>query len=48
MVRAGPRVFSKVGVLVREGEALGYPVGWSLVFLGAPEENDRLLAALSE
>jgi histidinol-phosphate aminotransferase len=33
-------------VLVREGEALGYPVGWSRVSLGAPEENDRLLAAL--
>ncbi len=48
MVRAGPRVYPKTGVLVREGEALGYPVGWSQVSLGAPEENDRLLAALSE
>ncbi len=48
MVRAGPKVFEKTGVLVREGEALGYPVGWSRVSLGAPEENDRLLAALSE
>jgi histidinol-phosphate/aromatic aminotransferase/cobyric acid decarboxylase-like protein len=33
--------------LVREGEALGYPVGWSRVSLGAPVENNRLLAALS-
>jgi histidinol-phosphate aminotransferase len=47
MVRAVPKVFEKTGVLVREGEALGYPVGWSRVSLGAPEENDRLLAALS-
>ena len=46
MVRTGPEVFEKTGVLVREGEALGYPVGWSRVSLGAPEENDRLLAAL--
>jgi histidinol-phosphate aminotransferase len=46
MVRAVPKVFEKTGVLVREGEALGYPVGWSRVSLGAPEENDRLLAAL--
>jgi histidinol-phosphate aminotransferase len=47
MVREPPMVFEKTGVLVREGEALGYPVGWSRVSLGAPEENDRLLAALS-
>lgn len=47
MVRAAPRLFEKTGVLVREGEALGYPVGWSRVSLGAPEENDRLLAALA-
>jgi len=47
MVRTGPKVFEKSGVLVREGEALGYPVGWSRVSLGSPEENDRLLAALS-
>ena len=46
MVRTGPKVFEKTGVLVREGEALGYPVGWSRVSLGSPEENDRLLAAL--
>jgi histidinol-phosphate aminotransferase len=47
MVRTTPKVFEKTGVLVREGEALGYPVGWSRVSLGSPEENDRLLAALS-
>ena len=47
MVRAVPKVFERTGVLVREGEALGYPVGWSRVSLGAPEENDRLLAALA-
>jgi histidinol-phosphate aminotransferase len=46
MVREVPNVFEKTGVLVREGEALGYSVGWSRVSLGAPEENDRLLAAL--
>jgi histidinol-phosphate aminotransferase len=46
MVRTPPKVFEKTGVLVREGEALGYPVGWSRVSLGSPEENDRLLAAL--
>lgn len=46
MVRTGPKTFEKTGVLVREGEALGYPVGWSRVTIGSPEENDRLLAAL--
>jgi histidinol-phosphate aminotransferase len=48
MVRETPKVFEKTGVLVREGEALGYPVGWSRVSLGSPEENDRLLAALPD
>ena len=47
MVGTGPKVFEKTGVLVREGEALGYPVGWSRVTIGGPEENDRLLAALA-
>jgi histidinol-phosphate aminotransferase len=47
MVRAVPKIFERTGVLVREGEALGYPVGWSRVSLGSPEENDRVLAALS-
>jgi histidinol-phosphate aminotransferase len=47
MVGAKPGLFERTGVLVREGEALGYPVGWSRVTIGGPEENDRLLAALS-
>ena len=47
MVRAVPKVFEKTGVLVREGEALGYPVGWSRVTVGSPEENGRLLSAVS-
>ena len=47
MVGAKPSLFEKTGVLVREGEALGYPVGWSRVTIGGPEENDRLLAALT-
>ena len=47
MVGAKPGVFEKTGVLVREGETLGYPVGWSRVTIGSPEENDRLLAALA-
>jgi histidinol-phosphate aminotransferase len=46
MVAAKPALFEKTGVLVREGEALGYPVGWSRVTVGGPEENNRLLAAL--
>jgi histidinol-phosphate aminotransferase len=47
MVGARPQLFEKTGVLVREGEAVGYPVGWSRVTIGGPEENDRLLAALA-
>ena len=46
MVGAKPGLFERTGVLVREGETLGYPVGWSRVTIGSPEENDRLLAAL--
>ena len=46
MVGAKPQLFEKTGVLVREGEALGYPVGWSRVTIGGPQENDRLLSAL--
>ena len=46
MVETTPDFFERTGVLVREGEALGYPVGWSRVTIGGPEENDRLLAAL--
>jgi histidinol-phosphate aminotransferase len=46
LVEAGPEIFEKAGVLVREGEALGYP-GWSRVTIGNSEENDRVIGALS-
>lgn len=46
MVRFGAADFEKAGVLVREGEALGYP-GWSRVTVGNTEENDRVIRALS-
>ncbi|WP_119066554.1 pyridoxal phosphate-dependent aminotransferase [Rubrobacter indicoceani] len=38
--------FERSGVLVREGEALGYP-GWSRVTVGNRGENDRVAAAVS-
>jgi histidinol-phosphate aminotransferase len=47
MVETGPEVFERGGVLVREGEALGYPAGWSRVTVGDSEENDRVIGALS-
>ncbi len=47
MVQAGPEVFEKAGVLVREGEALGFPQGWSRITIGNTEENDRVIGALS-
>ncbi len=46
MVQTGPEVFQKAGVLVREGEALGYP-GWSRITVGNSGENDRVIGALS-
>jgi histidinol-phosphate aminotransferase len=46
LVETGPEVFEKGGVLVREGEALGYP-GWSRVTIGDSGENDRVIGALS-
>jgi histidinol-phosphate aminotransferase len=46
LVETGPETFEKAGVLVREGEALGYP-GWSRVTIGNSEENDRVIGALS-
>jgi histidinol-phosphate aminotransferase len=46
MVGTGPQIFERAGVLVREGEALGYPEGWSRVTIGGPEENERLISAL--
>ena len=45
LVETGPEVFEKAGVLVREGEALGYP-GWSRVTIGDSGENDRVIGAL--
>jgi histidinol-phosphate aminotransferase len=45
MVRFSAADFEKSGVLVREGEALGYP-GWSRVTVGNTEENDRVVEAL--
>ena len=45
LVETGPEVFEKGGVLVREGEALGYP-GWSRVTVGDSGENDRVIGAL--
>ena len=46
MVKTGPEIFEQTGVLVREGEALGYP-GWSRVTIGNSEENDLVIGALS-
>ena len=46
MVRFGADAFERAGVLVREGEALGFP-GWSRVTVGTSAENDRVLGALS-
>jgi len=46
MVETGPEIIERTGVLVREGEALGYP-GWSRVTVGNSEENDRVVGALS-
>ena len=46
LVESGPELFEKAGVLVREGEALGYP-GWSRVTIGDSRENDLVIGALS-
>src|SRR5215213_4567127 len=46
MVRFAAADFERSGVLVREGEALGYP-GWSRVTIGDSGENDRVIAALA-
>ena len=46
LVETGPEVFEKAGVLVREGEALGFP-GWSRVTIGDSGENDRVIGALA-
>lgn len=46
MVALGPEAFEKTGVLVREGEALGFAAGWSRVTVGDASENDRVIEAL--
>ena len=46
MVEFGAADFEAAGVLVREGDALGYP-GWSRVTVGDTWENDRVIGALS-
>ena len=46
MVRFGAEEFERSGILVREGQALGYP-GWSRVTVGNSEENDRVIGAVS-
>ncbi len=45
LVQTGPEVFERAGVLVREGDPLGYP-GWSRVTVGDSHENDRVIGAL--
>ena len=45
LVETRPEVFERARVLVREGEALGFP-GWSRVTVGSSEENDRVIGAL--
>lgn len=46
MVETGPETFEKNGVLVREGEALGFPAGWSRVTVGDSSENDRVIESV--
>jgi len=45
LVQTGPEIFERSGVLVREGDPLGYP-GWSRVTVGDSGENDRVIGAL--
>ena len=45
MVRFGAEEFERSGILVREGDALGYP-GWSRVTVGNSGENDRVVEAV--
>jgi histidinol-phosphate aminotransferase len=45
LVQTGPEIFERAGVLVREGDPLGYP-GWSRVTVGDSGENDRVIGAL--
>jgi len=45
MVRFGADVFERDRILVREGEALGYPE-WSRVTIGDSGENDRVIQTI--
>jgi histidinol-phosphate aminotransferase len=45
LVRFEAEDFERAGVLVREGQALGYP-GWSRVTVGDSDENDRVIGAI--
>src|SRR5215211_4022755 len=47
LVQTGPDLFERTGVLVREGDPLGYS-GWSRVTVGDSGENDRVIGALGE
>src|ERR671920_244106 len=47
LVQTGPEIFERAGVLVREGDPLGYP-GWSRVTVGDSDENDLVIGALGE
>ncbi|WP_273843628.1 histidinol-phosphate transaminase [Rubrobacter calidifluminis] len=46
LAKIEPAVFRRAGVLVREGDALGYP-GWSRITIGNSAENDRVISAFS-
>jgi len=46
MVGTGPETFEENGILVREGEALGFPAGWSRVTIGDSSENDLVIGAV--
>jgi len=45
LVETSPALFERAGVLVREGDPLGYP-GWSRVTIGNTQENDLVIGAL--
>lgn len=47
MVRFAPEGFEQNGVLVREGDALGFP-GWSRVTIGNEAENDRVIGSIPD
>lgn len=45
LVEVGAEVFERNGVLIREGDPLGFP-GWSRVTIGNSEENERVIGSL--